>query len=330
VDKIKKNNKRDYPLIKLFRFFWIIVFLLPLPSTAGVFELLEEAEKSHQIAKAEMKDVLPGKVLAFRENGDYLDFASAVVLTPKGQKTTTHSILSCAHLFNESIASDPNCRFVFYDSQGVSHAIEKVVPRSEKKDLNAKRDLAIFQLKDPIACNPFNEIAESAPKESLSCIAYGWVFITNNGFTINNACDPKTSEPYYYTNTFENDDKTFKCSLKTGQLVRIHDQYGYNRYYYLAKPPFSAQTALHDSGSSWFVNNNSGGYSFCALTSLSRRVRKIHRNDLIDERLMTKTQTMWMYNSVSFSVYSLPEESDFDYELTNLIPHRDWIYENCK
>lgn len=313
----------------------LLILLLINPVMAHIFFDIDSMKSSQMHAKSYHSSLYAGKIVVTDETGtDWLDYASAVPLGKPGEKQTK-TILSCAHTYIESL--DYSSRLFYCDWDDRMHEIKKVLCYDNDTRVTAQNDIGLHYIDTPIICNPFTEISQDlTPQVTLSTVSFGWSLIAGQDhceFT-----NYKGSTAYYAQNTFEYSQQgTYVHNYTADRVVSLFDggKYATGFLSQIVHPnhaeptiPFS-QTYYHDSGSSWFTPNASGGYTFSAVTSRFTPVENdSDKDEDIFETLLSEDNFQGSCQDTLSILrsFKLKKERPFQNILTALSPLRDWIY----
>jgi hypothetical protein len=307
------------------QFFLCLTFLLSLitPQTVGMEDFSLYADK----AEALKTKIFPGKILVDRHDGKTcIDYASAIVLGQPGE-TRTRTVLSCAHVINESREKDPQCVFWFQDHTGKLHSIETVSPLSRGPIIDEKKDVGVFRLYDFIDCNPSVVISpETSKLTTLSTLSYGWYFDPNT-YTVWNT---KRKTPFCVESQFQFSKNTFVQRFEADRAVQISTKdIPEKRCFDLGKPGSPPQTCLYSSGSAWYTING----DTITLAGITSTISNVDPRDIADFSFETRLHTsnfMFFGMERTCEVFKLRKVRTFENTLTSLGHLCESIYDLCK
>lgn len=313
----------------------VILPMLFVPAYAGLFSDVDSLDEAERKGATLAQELCVGKVFADSADGSIcLDYASAVALAPPG-KSTTFSVLGCGHFFKTSKERNPDCKIYFMDAWEKIHPVISVVSRwmPESKDQfidNVATDIALYQLQNPIQCNPNFSIAEPNPKIKiidLESIAYGFAIPLS---------DPSKSKidtgPFYMSGKYLVESNRLVQYYKGDHIVKlipsVPGEVERLRLWDSTKP--QPQTFIHDSGSVWFQKKSGGqpGYELWALTSGSTGVPSEFYPP--SDHLKSRAELSFKTTPFKIEVYNVPGYIPYQEFFTPLSVNHDWISENIK
>ncbi|MDP1615101.1 MAG: hypothetical protein Q8L68_04820, partial [Methylococcales bacterium] len=165
----------------------LLVAIFSPPASAGIFKDEDSLNASHETAQPLNEHIFPGKIIVTYgpNEASWLDYASAFPVGKPGD-TSTRTVVSAAHTYITSAISYGNSKRHYCDYQGKRYDIEDTILLGGDKNLItaresirwAENDIVLYRLKEPIACNPFNDIPRNFEQHvSLTTLTYGWTIV---------------------------------------------------------------------------------------------------------------------------------------------------------
>ena len=330
------------------RYTFLLFLLLIHPSRSHIFYDEEGMNWSRDKAKQYNEGIRPGKIVVTDLNGrKWLDYASAVPIGRPGE-SQTRTILSCSHTYIGS--TDCSSRLFYCEGDDTMHEIENVLCAQidgrilDTRIPDAHKDIALHYLKDPVSCNPLNDISrEAEPRVTFSNVSFGWSLVISQNKGVLGNFEGRTA--HYSENTFEyTPAETYVHDYTADRIASLFDGDKLLANYLAqdqditfrqeAAPfSFASQVYYHDSGSSWFTHNSAGGYSFSALSSRFTPVTPVESHaeaENMIEGLLSESAFDGWGDHFTLRIAKLRRTHAFQNILTPLALHRDWIYAHCQ